>query len=244
MMKRLIVIAVGILVFSQGVAAEEDKMAEVKRMLSALVPGKTPDRIAPSPVPGIFEVVYGPQVFYMSKDGRFLIDGDIMDLKNGNNLTENRRAVGRKALIDSIAPETMISFAPEHVKHTVTVFTDVDCPYCRKMHQRMAEYNKEGIEIRYVAFPRTGADTPAYHKMVAVWCADDRRRAMSRAKNGQPVSMRQCDNPVDEHLSLANKIGISGTPTLVLEDGTMFPGYVSPKKLSLLLSGEAEMARQ
>jgi thiol:disulfide interchange protein DsbC len=237
-MKHVVIVAAAMLLAGQPVSAAEIDNPAVNKVLSKLAPGKKPDRLEPSPVPGLYEVVYGPQVFYVSKDGRFVVDGDVVDVKQGKNLTEELRAAGRLKIIDSIDPANMIIYAPKHVKHVVTVFTDVDCPYCRKMHSHIAEYNKYGIEVRYVAFPRTGVNTPSYFKAVSVWCAADRKKALTEAKLGEPVPMRKCNSPVDHQLSLAGKLGITGTPTLILEDGSELPGYIPPKKLSQYLDGK------
>lgn len=240
-MKRIAAALVAALLLGQGVYADDG--GDVRKILATLLPGKTPDKIEPSPVAGFYEVTYGPQVFYLSTDGRYLLDGDLVDLKTRKNLTEQRRAAARKKLIDSVDPATMIVFAPKHVKHVVTVFTDVDCPYCRKLHSHIAGYERYGIEIRYLAFPRTGADTPSYYKAVSVWCAVNRNEALTRAKRGQVMPVRHCANPVDEHLALAHELGVSGTPTLILDDGTMVSGYVSPKQLHDLLDDKGGAAK-
>ena len=126
----------------------------------------------------------------------------------------------------------MIVFAPDTVKHTVTVFTDVDCPYCARMHQQMADYNGLGIEVRYAAFPRAGVSSPTYDKMVSVWCAADQRTAMTDAKMGTSIEMLSCDNPVREHYETGQRIGVTGTPAIILESGEIVPGYVPPQELA------------
>lgn len=240
-MRHVIAAAIAVLLAGQCAYAGDMDAAAVKKTLSDLLPGKSPDSIRPSPVPGLFEVIYGPQVIYVSEDGRFVMDGDMVDLKKGRNLTEQLRAEARRKLINSLDPDTMIVFAPRHVKHVVTVFTDVDCPYCRKLHSHMAEYNHYGIEIRYLAFPRSGVNTPSYFKAVSVWCAADRRAAITRAKRGVPMPVRHCSNPVKDDLNLAATLGVTGTPTMILEDGTMLSGYMPPKQLSALLDGKKGM---
>ncbi len=239
-MKYILFAAAAMLLAVEPVSAADIDNPALKKVLSSLAPGKTPDRLEPSPVPGLYQVVYGPQVFYVSKDGRFVVDGDVVDVKQGKNLTEELRAAGRLKLINAVDPANMIIFAPKHVKHVVTVFTDVDCPYCRKMHSQIDKYNQYGIEVRYLAFPRTGVNTPSYFKAVSVWCAADRKKALTAAKLGKPVPLRRCNSPVDHQLTLAEKLGITGTPTLILEDGSVLPGYVPPKKLSEYLDGKLQ----
>ena len=126
-------------------------------------------------IPGLFEVSYGPDVIYISKDGHYVLQGDLIDAETRQNLTESVRASARLKLINALDQKTMIVFAPQNVKHTVTVFTDVDCAFCRKLHSQIADYNRFGIAIRYLAFPRTGVNTESYYKAVSVWCSADRR---------------------------------------------------------------------
>jgi len=129
----------------------------------------------------------------------------------------------------------MIIFKPEKVKHVVTVFTDIDCGYCRKLHGEMDNYLAEGIEVRYMMYPRAGAGSESYKKAVAVWCSDDRNAAMTRSKQGKALDMKTCDNPIDQHMQLVQQLGARGTPFIVLESGDTQPGYVPAKQLAKLL---------
>jgi thiol:disulfide interchange protein DsbC len=131
----------------------------------------------------------------------------------------------------------MVVFAPEKTKHTVTVFTDIDCPYCVRFHQQVPELNENGVKVRYLAFPRSGVDSAAYRKAVSVWCAEDRSRAMTDAKAGRNVPEKSCDNPVGEHFETGRALGITGTPTLVLDNGKVVPGYVPTNQLIAALNG-------
>ena len=130
----------------------------------------------------------------------------------------------------------MIVFAPEgKPSYTITVFTDIDCGYCRKLHGEMAGYNAEGIKVQYLFYPRAGEGSPSFAKAVSVWCADDRRTALTDAKAGKSIPDKTCPNPVKEHLELGEKMGVSGTPAIVLENGEMVPGYIPPKRLAAML---------
>jgi len=242
-MKRIILlITVITLTFSSAViSAESDEMNKVKEILAKVIPHEKPDSITKSPVPGIYEVIYGPEIIYLTSDGRYLLQGDVVDLETQKNLTEEKRSAGRRKLIESIDPDTMIIFSPEKVKHVVTVFTDIDCPYCRKLHQQIADYNREGIEIRYLAFPRSGLNTPSYYKAVSVWCAKDRKEALTISKAGGKIDDKTCDNPVQSHMMMGNQVGVTGTPTLVFEDGSVMPGYVPPRQLSVLLDERSKI---
>lgn len=213
-------------------AADDDIDAVTKRV-QKMLPGMTPDRVVESPVPGLYEVGYGQDILYVTKDGRFALQGDLINLNSKENLTENRRAQGRVQLIKTLNEKDMIVFPATagKTRHTVTVFTDIDCGYCRKLQSQISEYNKAGITVRYLAFPRSGTDTPSYFKAAAVWCAKDRRAALTIAMRGDEVKSKTCDNPVKGHLAVAERLGISGTPTMVLEDGSVVPGYLPPDRL-------------
>jgi thiol:disulfide interchange protein DsbC len=181
--------------------------------------------------------VLGGQVIYLSEDGQFAVQGEIVNLTSLDNLTENRRGQLRGKAIDALGEQNMVIFGPEGpVKHTVTVFTDIDCGYCRKLHTQIEAYNKEGIKVRYLWFPREGIDSESYKKAVAVWCADDRRAAMTKAKRGENIELKNCDNPVKREYELGQKLGVRGTPSIILESGDMIPGYVSPTQLAEMLA--------
>ncbi len=209
--------------------------ADIAKRLAELLPDQKPDSIGLSPIPGYFEVSYGTMIFYISKDGRYMLQGDVVDLNTEKNITEDKRGQVRLKLLSTVPAENMIVFAPEQVKHTITVFTDVDCGFCRKMHSEIAQYNQLGIKVRYLAFPRTGIDSPSYDKAVSVWCAKDRNQAMTDAKADKSIEVKTCPNPVKQEFEMGKKIGVTGTPTLVLEDGSLLPGYVPPDRLLKLL---------
>lgn len=211
--------------------------------LQAALKGEKPDSITPSAIPGLYEVVLGGQVLYLSEDGRFVVQGEIVNLASLDNVTENRRGQLRGKAIDALGEQNMVVFSPNGpVKHTVTVFTDIDCGYCRKMHTQMEAYNKEGIKVRYLWFPREGIDSESYKKAVAVWCAEDQRTAMTKAKRGENIELKDCPNPVKREYELGQKLGVRGTPSIILENGDMIPGYVSPTQLAQVLAESKDRA--
>ncbi len=220
---------------SAAIAGEKEELATVRAALKAAVPQTDPDSLTAAPFPGMYEAVYGTQILYVSADGRYLLDGDLFDLQTRTNLSEGKRQAGRAKVVNDIDPKTMITFEAENPKYTVSVFTDIDCGYCRKLHREMADYNKLGISVRYLAYPRSGVNTDSYYKTVSVWCAADRETAMTKAKAGETPPRRACDNPVQAHMAAARAVGVTGTPTLVLEDGRVIPGYVEPKRLLQIL---------
>ncbi len=213
-----------------------DELAAVKAAIEKMAPGNKIDRIQATSIPSIYEVMMGAEVVYISKDGRYMLQGDLIDINAKKNLTEDQRAKGRIKLLSAVKPSDMIIFSPKTPKHVVAVFTDIDCPYCRKMHDEIAAYNRLGIEIRYLAFPRAGLNTESYNKMVAVFCAPDRKAAMTAAKANKPVPAKTCVNPVEAHMRLVSELGLTGTPTLILKDGSIIPGYVPAERLAAALN--------
>ena len=223
------------LLVTPAVYAQQDVPQPLLEALLRMVPGMLPDDIAPAPLAGFYEVSYGSNVLYVSGDGRYALQGDLIDLETRANLTDVKRRHVRRQAIEALDESAMIVFAPEKVEHTVTVFTDVDCPYCARLHQDMASYNSLGLKIRYLAFPRAGIPSKSYTKTVSVWCSKDPRKAIGDAKFGRSIVQRSCPNPVEEHYTLGRNLGVTGTPSLLLENGEMVPGYVPPSRLLRLI---------
>lgn len=175
--------------------------------------------------------MYGTQVIYLSGDGRYFFRGDILDTETRENLTENRKNGARKQLLDQLDAGKMLVYGPADPKRVLNVFTDIDCPYCAKLHLEVPALNKAGVQVRYLAYPRAGLGSPSYQKYVSVYCADDPLQALTDAKAGKPVAPKQCDNPVKEQFELGQLLGVTGTPTIFADDGTKFPGYMPAKVL-------------
>lgn len=206
--------------------------------LQAALGGVNPDSVSPASVPGLYEVVIGSQVLYLTEDGQFAIQGDVIDLSAGKNLTEVRRDQLRLQTVDDLGEDNMVVYSPDKApQHTITVFTDIDCPYCRRMHQEMAELNQSGIKVRYLLYPRAGIGSESYDKAVAVWCSADRQDALTRAKQGKDIGRQSCPNPVQTHYQLGQQLGIRGTPSIILDSGEMVPGYVPAPRLVQMLDG-------
>ncbi len=230
-------LVVGSLGLGTLVWAAEDNTGPIRQSLAQVMRGLEPDAIKPSPIPGLFEVTLGPRIFYMSADGRYMVQGSLVDMTSMENLTENSRSKARLDALAKLGEASMIVFSPEpdKVKHTVNVFTDVDCGYCRKLHGEIEGYKAKGIKIRYLSFPRAGIGSPSYETAVSIWCADDRNQAMTVAKSGGKVEKRECENPVAQQMLLGELMGVTGTPALLLEDGELLPGYVPPERLATYL---------
>ncbi len=213
-------------------AADSDISAADRNKILETFPELSAGSISASPIRGLYQVMLGGQVSYISADGRYLIRGDIFDVVEERNLTEVYRETARQSAIDEIGQSNMIVFSPAEVKHTITVFTDIDCGYCRKLHRQIDAYNDLGIEVRYLFFPRSGPDTSSWYKAENVWCAADRNTALTQAKSGVDIKSSDCgETPVTEHYQLGLSIGIRGTPAIVVQGGELIPGYVSPDEL-------------
>lgn len=213
--------------------------ARAVEAVRALSPQAVVERVSAAPIPGFREVMVGGQVAYASDDGKYLFvpgqGGALFDVAARSNLTEETLARQRKQLLETIPASERIVFAPAAPKHRITVFTDISCGYCRKMHSEIADYNREGIAVEYLAFPRAGLGSPDYATMVSVWCAPDRRKALTDAKNQRPVPPRTCKTTVNQQYDVGQRAGLTGTPMIVAEDGTQLGGYVPAARLRQVL---------
>ncbi len=201
--------------------------------------------ITESAVKGLYEVLIGSEIVYVTDDGHHLVVGDIRDMKTGQNLTDDKRAQLRVKEIEALDEKEMIVFAPEkETKYTINVFTDVDCPYCAKFHTEVPELNKGGVKVRYLAFPRAGVGSKTYKTMVSVWCAEDRQKAITDAKAKREIKSATCNNPVDKEYELGKRVGVSGTPAMLLSNGELVPGYVPAKQLIAFLERKSKAKSQ
>ncbi len=204
----------------------------VRKIIAQRLPGFTINSVSDSPLPGVLEVSYDGGVIYVSRDARYAITGNLVDLKTRENLTENVLAGQRFQILADVPENRMIIYEPpDEVKHTITTFTDIDCPDCRKMHREMTEMNALGIRVRYMLFPRAGIPSASHEKAVSVWCAPDQRSAMSRAKAGEIPEKLTCENPVAEHMALARRLGLTGTPFTITDTGQVISGYRPAREL-------------
>ncbi len=226
-------------------AAESAADTAARHALRELVPQAKIDKVEQAPLPGFRQIIVGGQMVYVSDDGRYLLQGALYDTRDKRDLTAARLAIDVKQKVDAVPVDKRIVFAPSgKPKYKVTVFTDLDCGYCRKLHSEIAEYNQRGIEIDYLFFPRSGIGSPSYDKAVSVWCAKDRKKAFTAAKAGKNPPPLKCDNPVAEEFTLGTQVGVDGTPTVLASDGTKLGGYLPPDQLLARLQalGKASLA--
>ncbi|WP_237065612.1 thioredoxin fold domain-containing protein [Microbulbifer guangxiensis] len=238
-------VLVGAVLALLGGAAHAEVDAETAKAIKARLkegnPKATYGEVRESPMKGVYEVeMDGGNTLFVSEDGKHFIFGDLYQVEAGNlvNVSEQRRAGGRAQVMAAQNLDDMIIFSPKGKKKAhIYVFTDVDCGYCRKLHDDVPELNKRGIEVRYLAFPRAGLNSLGYRKVATAWCADDPNKTLTALKNRENVPLKVCkDNPVAAQYKLGNDaIDVRGTPTIVMEDGTVVPGYLPPDTLAKAL---------
>ena len=211
----------------------ENEVDELKKSLAQRLPQYEVSRIDATPVEGLYQVILGGQVIYMTKDARYMLDGNLIDLSTRKNFSEDAMSEIRLSQIDKLGEEKMVVYTPEKTKHTITVVTDIDCPYCRRLHSEMDQYLEGGVKVRYIFMPLKGQGD--YKTTVTVWCSADQNDALDKAKAGTKLEAKDCENPIDEHMKVAKNLGVRGTPAIILQDGSMLPGYVPANKLVIEL---------
>ncbi len=226
-LKQLILLPFFLGIGTMSLAASDGSdTQEIRAILAERVPEIEITSIEPSPVPGIFELISTGEIFYVSADGKFIFDGNLIDLENRNNLTTARMGSVHMSLINDIGEGNMLVFEPKgEAKRAITVFTDTSCPYCSKLHAEIDDLLDNGIKVRYLMFPRAGLGSPAHQELESVWCADNQQEAMTIAKAGGSITEKSCDNPIESHIELAQQVGLRGTPLIYLDSGQVIPGY-------------------
>jgi len=245
-MRRIIPISLSLLAISlmSGApvwAADDAELETVRAKMHSMFQEIAPEDVKRSPVDGWYAVQKGSIVAYVSGDGRYLLQGDLIDLDSQVNLSERSRTDARRELMSSVTDDEAILFSPANVKHSVTIFTDVDCTYCRKLHSQIDEYMAQGIQIRYLLYPRGGPASRAWNTSEDVWCAKDRNGALTAAKLDRKFDTQNCDaSAISKHYILGQNVGLSGTPAIVFDDGTLVSGYLPPATLA----GRLQLAQQ
>lgn len=234
MKKRIVTVLLLLIASVQlGTAlAADDPDKLIRAAIGKVLPGIPIDEITPSPLAGVSEVIIGAKLFYVSDDGKYLMQGNLLELATRTDLSEQRLQSIRLGMIKDVKQADMIVFPAKNQRHVITVFTDIDCGYCRKLHAEIKQYNDLGITVQYLMFPRSGPDTPSYDKAVSVWCSKDRQDALTRAKAGETLAKADCDNPIRAQYDIGQQIGVRGTPAILMEDGMLLPGYMPALKLA------------
>ncbi len=235
MTKTSLYFLIALLIAAPQVIAQDDseELEQVRAKVSGLFDEIEPQHVMESPIDGWYTIRKGAVVAYISGDGRYLLQGDLIDLDMKVNLSEATRDEARQRMMSEIPKEQMIIFSPEKVKYSINVFTDVDCTYCRRLHSQIDEYLAQGIEIRYLLYPRNGPSSTSWVTAEHVWCSDDRNEALTLAKLDKEFPTQECDaSMVSKHYLMGQDVGLSGTPAIVLENGQLVSGYVPADRLS------------
>ena len=224
-----------LILFTAASLAQDEAELSKEEVAETLV-GVDASALEDSPVDGMYEIAVGSNVAYVTTDGRYLLQGDLYDLTTNENVTELRRARARVSMLASVDRADMIVFSPdpEDVEHTITIFTDIDCGYCRQFHSEIAKVNDLGIAVQYLFYPRTGPDTDSWHKADRVWCSgtEERNEYLTAAKLGGQIPEEICDaTPVNDHYELGRSVGVRGTPTVFSAGGVQLGGYLPPDDL-------------
>lgn len=222
-------------------AANAEVIRDAVRKAGAPAPATD---IQSSPIAGFQEAVVRGQMVYVSNDGKLLLHGALIDVETQDNLSDRSLAKRNVKQLAEVPADHRIVFAAANPKHRITVFTDVDCGYCRKLHSEIAELNKRGITVEYLLYPRGGVDSPAYGTSVNVWCAADRKQALTDAKAGRPLPARTCENPVARDYAAGGNLGVRGTPGIFAANGMQIGGYLPPDALLARLEREAARKAQ
>ncbi|KHL69836.1 MULTISPECIES: DsbC family protein [Pseudomonas] len=215
-------------------AQAADAEQAIRKTLNTLQPDLKVESVSASPLKGLHQVqLEGGRVLYMSEDGQYLMQGYLYQMRDGQmvNLTEQAENVAVARQLNALPRNEMVIFAPKNPKTHITVFTDTDCGYCQLLHKEVAELNRQGVEVRYLAYPRAGVGSPTYETLVSVWCAKNPQEAMNQAKARKKVPAATCENPVAKQFELGQRIGVQGTPAIFLANGQLIPGYQPADKL-------------
>lgn len=207
-------------------SAAADGLSAPQRAAIASRFGVAPADIKPAPIAGWYQIHAGSDVAYVSADGRYLFKGELVDTQKRVNLTQETQQQLRRNLLDTVTDKSTIVYAPAQPKHVLTVFTDLDCGYCRRLHQAMPQLLNAGIEVRYLFYPRAGEGSAAWRKAEAIWCSSDRKASLDKGFSGQPLGQPQCDAEarIRRDYRLAHEIGATGTPTIIMESGRIIHG--------------------
>lgn len=218
-----------------AIPAAGAETANLQRLLARMNTTVPTLNVTDSEIPGLKRVeIAGGPVLFLSADGKYLVEGRLLDISGDEPVdpSQAQRSALAKELIAGVDPSEWIAFGASKPTAHVYVLTDLDCGYCRKLHEDMPMLHTLGIQVRYLAYPRGGEGTSTWTKSQNVWCAKDRNSAFSDAKADKEVPEAVCDSPVAKHYELGQKLGVRGTPTIILENGKIIDGYLPAAELA------------
>ncbi|MFK7885901.1 MAG: DsbC family protein [Gammaproteobacteria bacterium] len=242
MFKKSLFVLLGVAIAWAATAFSADSKPGIDTVKAAF-PGLGDSDIHETPVEGWYEIMLGTQVAYVSADAKYVLRGELIELATNYNYTESRLNDARVKTLAAVNNDEAIMFSPNKVKHSLTVFTDIDCGYCRKLHSEMEDLESLGVEVKYLFFPRAGPGSASWDKAESVWCADDRNVALTAAKAGKPVAPKACgDAAIKAQYDLGRQVGLTGTPTIVTSSGELISGYLPAQRLVARLEDAAKKA--
>jgi thiol:disulfide interchange protein DsbC len=219
-------VSISLLVVTPSHADVANSIDKIRVELVKLIPSATGSEILATDAKNVFRIALQGSYAYAYVDGDLVLIGDLLNTATKENLGDIARAEKTAEKIANVPVDKMIVYGPKDAKRHITVFTDIDCGYCRKLHLEVPELTAAGVQVRYLAFPRSGINTPSFNKYVSVWCNDDQQASLTTAKTGGSVPVATCSNPIAESYNLGREVGVTGTPTIIFDDGTLTPGYV------------------
>ncbi|MBX2825509.1 MAG: DsbC family protein, partial [Gammaproteobacteria bacterium] len=245
LMKSILIVALSLFWFPFVTSIADDAKADIEHIESMLgkhLPDIEITSLSTSPVAGVYELVSDGQIYYVSADGAYIFDGDLIDMEKRLNLTTARKGNLHLELINAVDEADMLVYdTPDESDRAITVFTDVSCGYCRKLHAELDQLLDGGVRVRYLMFPRAGLGSQAHKDLESVWCAENPQDAMTVAKAGGAIDPESCANPIESHVELAQKVGLRGTPLIYLDNGQMIPGYRSAQELVQMINSSEPM---
>jgi thiol:disulfide interchange protein DsbC len=228
---------------SPFVAADQQQIDQLRAALSKKVPDLADGEIAETQIPGVLELLSGGQLYYLTPDANYMLEGNLIDLDKRINITAQRKGTIHISSINAMPEEKMVVYSPKNATREITVFTDTSCPYCSKLHAEIDKILDAGIKVRYLLYPRAGLNSAAFNTLQSVWCADDQQQAMTDAKLGKNIKSATCENPINEHIALAQQVGLRGTPLIYLDSGQMVNGYRPAEQLVEMIKGSSAVKK-
>lgn len=215
----------------------DETLGNIRERLTELLPGIRLGEISPTQIPGLYELITDGQIYYVDESAQFLVDGNLIQLSNRANLTDARLGGIHLSLIKEVGEENMLIYEPEKKStRSITVFTDISCGYCRRLHAELDTLLEQGVRVRYLLFPRAGLGSQGHKDLESVWCADDPQEAMTIAKAGGEIVAKTCENPIEQHVALAERVGLRGTPLIYTDSGEKVPGYREAAALASMVN--------
>ena len=226
-MKRILPVSLGTLLPICGFADQQADIEQLKGNLTKEMPELTISEIKTTPIDGLYQLITGSRLFYLTPDLKYAFRGSIIELDSQTDITARDQGKLSMQAIENIGEQNMVIFEPKEGKaeRTITVFTDTSCPYCARLHEEVPTLNEAGIRVRYLLYPRAGIGSDAHKVLQSVWCSDDRQQALTDAKAGKDIGEKSCDNPIPQHMELARLVGLQGTPLIFTDAGEMVSGY-------------------